>query len=319
MNILPKKRWHVRTRENIARVRRDEKKAAEEEKERLRKIALAEQEARIDTLRQKVKNRLPETDSQAQKDEASNREIQEKLRSGEHVNFFSDLETGKYQSDAQNAEHIKEKKEEKEKYEKQVGYLTYLGQDTNEALGKRSWYDEPPKREDTLTEGGKIVEKGLKTKMYNDPLNVMKKFLAAGSSKASSSVPTPNPTLLKTYESMIQAYREKSKSRKKAKKHKSEKKKKKRKRSRKSSSESENEAERQVKRAKLEKLRAERLEREKAERQRTEAFLAKLRGDPEPKKEPAKSDKELPVRPMKQKYNSQFNPELAKQNYDRRY
>ncbi|XP_055685576.1 leukocyte receptor cluster member 1 homolog [Lutzomyia longipalpis] len=313
MNILPKKRWHVRTRENIARVRRDEKQAAEEEKERLRKIALAEQEARIDLLRRKAKKFLPEGAAKQEEEEgtSSRWEIEEKLKSGEHVNFFSEVESGKYQAEGENKEYVKEKKDEKEKYEKQVGYLTYLGQDTNEALGKRSWYEEPPKREDRFTESGKIVETGLKSKIYNDPLNVMKRYLAAGSSRTSTSSSTPDPSLLKAYESLLHSQRERS-SEGRSKKHKE----KKRKRSRRSSSESEDETERSAKKAKLEKLRAERLQREKAERQRTDAFLAKLRGDPEPEKEPKKTEKEPPVRPMKQKYNSQFNPELAKQNYD---
>jgi hypothetical protein len=59
----------------------------------------------------------------------------------QHINLFEDLEQGKIVSNATNAEYEKEKKEEREKYEKQIGYLTYLGQDTVEATGCVSWYN----------------------------------------------------------------------------------------------------------------------------------------------------------------------------------
>lgn len=60
----------------------------------------------------------------------------------------------------------------------------------------------------------------------------------------------------------------------------------------------------------LEKLREKRLKREREERFRASQILAKINGI-----EPVEVPKQQPKPSIIQKYNSQFNPYLAKQNY----
>ncbi|ELU02354.1 hypothetical protein CAPTEDRAFT_199555, partial [Capitella teleta] len=117
-------RWHVRNKDNIERVRRDEAKAAEEEKEKQRKVALAESEARTEFLRSKSRKNSAAAAVEAKVEEKS--VVAKEIYS--HVNLFQDLDGGAKKEKKGNEEYEKEKKEEKEKYEKQIGLLTYLGQ-----------------------------------------------------------------------------------------------------------------------------------------------------------------------------------------------
>lgn len=248
-----------------------------------------------------------------------------------HINFFANIEEGNKDYKKPNIEHEKEKKEIQEKYEKQIGYLTYLGQDTNEALGKTSWYNAVP---DRSASSGEI---NMKTKLLNDPLAVMKKYLDVKKDDTDKPktdlqikkfVPVSS-TIIKSATKCIESSRKRKRSssendadsiKEVKKRHKREKHKKKKskrrknlKRKRNSTSEDEEtEEDKLSKKRQLEILRAERVKREKEERAKTDCLLAKLRGDPEPEKE----KQQKLISPIKQKYNSQFNPELAKQNYD---
>ncbi|KAI4471584.1 leukocyte receptor cluster lrc member 1 [Holotrichia oblita] len=309
MNILPKKRWHVRNKDNIARVRRDEAKAAEEERLKQERTKLAEQEARTELLRQRARERLKTDDFVSLSSDGGNISIN--TEDG-HVNFFKDLEDETDECKKTNAEHDKEKKEEQEQYEKKIGYLTYLGQDTNEALGKQSWYNIAPNRSNKDDD----EEINLKTKTDLDPLSIMKKFMEK-----------PNTTKTKSNDnvgiSVLQSMREKEiislnykednkKSSKRrrdsdsnfAKKHK----KRKHKHNDTSESESESDLEKIEKQKKLELLRSERLKREREERLRVEQLFSKQN------KNNSNAINNVNIS-VKQKYNSQFNPELAKQNY----
>ncbi|XP_037726451.1 leukocyte receptor cluster member 1 homolog [Drosophila subpulchrella] len=293
MNILPKKRWHVRTKENIARVRRDQAAAAAEEKIRQDKLEFAESEARINFLRRQ--SGLPEKVSSPKETEGKPESSTEPSKG---VDLFADYKSAVKTT---NKDLEKEQKEEQEKYEKQIGYLTYLGQDTNEALKVRSWYEVAPKRPEVGDPAA--TEAFLKQKLAHDPLTLInallppeKKDPKKATKRKRERTPTPPPEPSSSHKL------KKSKKDKKHKKHKGHK-------SKKDSKETLLDAERQ-KREKLDRLRRERLRREAAERQRSEALFAPK----EPAVTASAASTPAPTPRIVQKYNSQFNPELAKQN-----
>ncbi|XP_053606284.1 leukocyte receptor cluster member 1 homolog [Plodia interpunctella] len=293
MNILPKKRWHVRTKENIARVRKDEAEAAEKERQEKIRIENADREARLNVLKQKSRQHL----LQCGISDNTVKEISEQgtTSQAEHTNLFADLEHAVHTT---NKEHDKEIKEKSEDYEKKIGYLTYLGQDTNEALKKKNWYEVLPKeRHSGLTQVKDTYEKlvlkdedgkpkikevdekygeiGWKAKQHLDPIYSFKKFCKQENHTKSTS------TLLKK-DSPLETKR----------KHKKDKK--------------------DDKEKKLLKLREARLKREQEEKHKTELFLSGFTGKT---KETKNYDPQ--VSKVKAKYNSQFNPELARQNWNR--
>jgi len=298
MNILPKKRWHVRTKENIERVRRDEEQAANEEKERLRKIALAESEARTDLLR--VKARKRQRDGDVVHEEAV---VAGASTSSGHVNFFEELEAGESGTTNGNADREKEKKKEQEEYEKKVGILVHLGQDTNELTGNKAWWEKVDRN--SKEESEKQISKD-KIKDLLDPLNSVRKYLGTEGvqkiiKKSSKSRRSPSPSKKKKHKKEKKSKKKSKKSKKKSSQKKSL-----------SSAESDDDEdlERIKKQHKLEKLRQERLKREMKEREKANHVLYGTpiqNPDEKSKKDEKKSQDE-------RKYNSQFNPQFAKQN-----
>ncbi|XP_007438868.1 leukocyte receptor cluster member 1 [Python bivittatus] len=159
MNILPKKSWHVRNKDNVARVRRDEAEAEAQRRKREARVLLAEQEARTEFLRKKARLSAPGGDESGSDLVSLGSE-----KPSEHLNLFQGLQ------ESGNKEYEEEKRQEKERKEKAMGILTYLGQSAAQSQTSCPWYQELPDR-------SKTVAKDEKLKGKLDPLAVMGKYL----------------------------------------------------------------------------------------------------------------------------------------------
>lgn len=184
MNILPKKSWHVRNKDNVARVRRDEAQAAEEEREAKRRVERAEQEARTEYLRRKARAALQSA--------GGSRNDEDDERSGgsgalEHLNLFPLEDSSEKKG---NEEYLKEKKDEKEKQERAIGLLVSLGPQPGTEV--TPWYmktsKEKEERKETEKRKGVSEEekekKDRRLKDSLDPLKDMKKALAVKEHKS---------------------------------------------------------------------------------------------------------------------------------------
>ncbi|KAM6154596.1 leukocyte receptor cluster member 1 [Erethizon dorsatum] len=251
MNILPKKSWHVRNKDNVARVRRDEAQAREEEKERERRVLLAEQEARTEFLRNKAR----------QQSALRALEGAEAAAPGSGpVDLFRELLVEGKGVTRGNKEYEEEKRQEKERQEKALGILTYLGQSAAEAQTQPPWYQLPPQR--GAPQPGQGPDEKIKNRL--DPMWEMQKHLRRKRKHSS--------------EGSSLAQKERS--------------------------------ERQRPKAppSLDQLRAERLRREAEERARAEALLARVQGRAPQEGEPEEEETD----DRRRRYNSQFNPQLAR-------
>lgn len=168
MNILHHKSWHVRTKKNIEKVRRDEQKALEEQTEKARKADIAEQERRIQQLRNKFSVNQPvEESNQKDKDGQQAPVIPAVVRSSkQHINFFQH----EYDN-AKNKAHALEKKIEQETWEKKVGILTYLGGNQSGGKSELPWYERLPTQQDNQAIGCREAS----AIQRDDPLNKIKK------------------------------------------------------------------------------------------------------------------------------------------------
>lgn len=214
----------------------------------------------------------------------------------EHVNLFIELEAGKIDYRKSNKYYEKEKKDDQEKYDKKIGYLTYLGQNSSETTGKINWYNKVPERPSIPEKG---VEADIKRKALKDPIHDIKRHLSGAISTAEDRKSSDKSAIIKGRKFKSTGLdRKKNHDIKKNKKNKC--------------NEDKLRSIKHTQNNSIEKLRAERILRERTEKLKTVELIVKLQGISTPF-----IPKEEPKLTFRQKYNSQFFPELARQNAEK--
>ncbi|KAK3805927.1 MAG: hypothetical protein J3Q66DRAFT_407479 [Benniella sp.] len=179
MNILPHKSWHVYSQQNRERVRKDEAKAAEEEKKEQDRSIAAEREYRLAALRQRAQKRL--TDSQygetSEADPISSEhgpptaeDTESTAVVRQHVNFWSDLEQQDTKSKQGNAEYEAEVKAKQEKWDRTIAMHLDTG-----IKGKSPWYTK--QHAGSMGTGRRKEDDTTFTKIREDPMNLVKSML----------------------------------------------------------------------------------------------------------------------------------------------
>ena len=165
MNILPKKSWHVRTRKNIEKVRKDEADAAIRENDRLERIAIAERESRTSFLRNQTRSAATASSTSSSTCGLVNSHPKERF------DVFSGVDQGKGDI-RRNRDREKEEKARTEDWEQKVGILTYLHK--KEDTGQL-WYLQP--HEQRLGDKSEQEEERLRLQAkQHDPLVPMTKY-----------------------------------------------------------------------------------------------------------------------------------------------
>ncbi|KHN77832.1 Leukocyte receptor cluster member 1 -like protein [Toxocara canis] len=296
MNILPKKKWHVRTKENVARVRRDQKLAAEEEQRIRERAQLAEQQFKVNLLRKHADERmLTLCGTKREEVESGEGSVQLEGCSG-HVNLFAELEEEDRKNlGTGNKEYEEEKRKEREEYESKIGILKYLGEGSNDFTKQKSWYEQvPSKRAGDICKKTKSITRNLPTGVMD--LNKERKFSKKERKRKRSEKKPKKKNSSSEDEKDGRNHRMSSIHRKR-----------KRFYSRSagiSDGHTSRDLQQDDKEEQLQKLRIERIQREKAEKKKVFDLLNPVHAE----------DKNERTKP---KYSSQFNPELAKQNFFR--